>query len=434
MNLINRFFFFRKLLLSILFLMLFLLSSRTHIYAAGSDSLTINLQQADEIFLQHNFSLLAEKFQVNADQALIRQARLWDNPSFSTELGMNSTNHPKLLYTGKNGQVAYNIDQVIQIAGQRNKKVKIAQLQAMYSQAGFDALVSSLKLTLHSTFFDLYFKQRTLSVLTDQEGKLTKIMVAYRRADSSGSVAHADLIRLQALQLTLKNERLSLIRAVFNTQQTLQQLLSTTTPLRPKLTSADLTKYTISKYKLPALIDSAFHHRPDLKMTQLDLERANTNLSLQRSLAVPDLHVGLTYDRQGGYLRNYWGVTLGIDLPFWNRNQGNIKSAAWSVMKSNALHGEFRNKLVTDVQSAYEQVVSFEHGFQNSTLNSFQDSFKQLIADVAGSFSKGNISLLQFIDYFNSYSDNIQDLNTYYASLYEAYERLNYAVGIELFR
>lgn len=402
--------------------------------AATTDSLSLRMEEADSIFLQHNFALLAQRYQVNADQAMVRQAKLWDNPNFSTELGMRSITHPKFLDVGKNGEVAYNIEQVIQIAGQRNKNVRLAQMRADYSGASFDALVNTLKLALHTSFIDLFYKQRTLSILKKQGGILDNIILAYRHADSTGSVAHADYIRLLSLQVNLKNDYLSTVKDVFDDQATLQQLMGITEPIQPVVHPGSLNRYQIDRYTLANLMDTAMVFRSDLKLAHLDQSGSKLNYALQRAMAVPDLHIGAAYDSHGSYIDNYWGLTVGIDLPLWNRNQGNIKAAKFMALQTDQRADEAQNKTYSEVQSAYGKVMAYEQSFQKADLETFSKSYDELINSVATNFTKGNITLLQFIDYFNSYSDNVQDLNAYYASLYEAYESLSNVVGTELFR
>ena len=51
----------------------------------AQDTLSITPQDAEKIFLQNNLSILAAKYNIDANQALIRQAKFWDNPVISTD-------------------------------------------------------------------------------------------------------------------------------------------------------------------------------------------------------------------------------------------------------------------------------------------------------------------------------------------------------------
>jgi cobalt-zinc-cadmium efflux system outer membrane protein len=397
----------------------------------SADTLKLTLEQADSLFLKNNFQLLISRYQVKSDSALIRQARLWDNPSFTAELGMNSWSDPKLRI-GNNGQTAYSIDQVIQLAGKRSKNVALATLNADYSESSFQEVMRTLRWQLHSNFTDYYFKYKTIQVLKEQQQILGRIVKAYQRADSSGSVAHADYIRLAQLQMSLKSDYLSTAGALNDLQLTLQQLLGTTSPVLPSPSEETLMAEINGELTLDGLVKKALQDRPDVRMSLLDKKTAQANYSLQKALAVPDLHVGALYDKNSGVVHNYMGLTMGIDLPFWNRNQGNIRSSRLLVDQAGYKWEQRQNTVITEVSGAYDKLQDYKNAFQPGELSKFQKSFNTLIGHVAENFTKGNITLLQFIDFFNSYSDNFNDQNGYYSALYDAYNDLEYAVGTSL--
>ena len=50
-----------------------------------TDTLNLSLPETEKIFLEKNLSLLASKYGINADKALIDQAKLWDNTTLITD-------------------------------------------------------------------------------------------------------------------------------------------------------------------------------------------------------------------------------------------------------------------------------------------------------------------------------------------------------------
>ena len=46
------------------------------------DTLRLPLQSAEKMFLDSNLQLLAQRYNIDANQALVIQARLWPNPNF----------------------------------------------------------------------------------------------------------------------------------------------------------------------------------------------------------------------------------------------------------------------------------------------------------------------------------------------------------------
>ncbi len=394
----------------------------------------ITLREAEDTFLNKNYQLLAQRYRVDADKAAIQQARLWSNPSFSAVWGFGTTNKIQPFYGGNGGETQYTVDQLITLAGKRNKEVKLATLNAATTQAEFYELMRTLRLQLRSNYYQLYFLQETEKVLQDQLSNLQKIVDAYTEADKKGSVAHADLIRLRALLVGMTNDYSELKQQELASQTGFQQLLGGTAQYAPEVDTDALANYQINSYSLPALIDTAMLNRPDLKIAQQQLQQAQMNYSLQKALAVPDLHLGATYDKNGSYAPNFVGLTMGIDLPFWNRNQGNIRSAGNQVKVQEQTLAQGNNIIATEVQQVLQKISIMDKQYKALDFRSFNQEYNKLIDEVALNFRKGNISLLQFIDYYNSYSDNIKNTNKLLMDRITAYEELNFVTGAELFK
>ncbi len=403
--------------------------------AKAQAPVALTLSAAEDTFLTHNYTLLAQKYQIDASKAMIKQAKLWANPSFSTTLGMGSTTNPKpFSVAGPNGQIEYSVDQLITLAGKRNRSIELARLQSDYNEAYFDELIRTLKLELRSSFYMLYYKKKTVEVMNEQIKTLTRIVDAYAEADKKGSVAHADLIRLRALQLGLKNDYATIYQDALDANKNMQQLLGIQGQIDPVIDAEDTFQFNLGEYSLNQVMDSAMVYRSDLKMANIGKNTAAANYRLQKALAVPDLHVGATYDKQGSYIPNFWGVTAGIDLPVWNRNQGNIRAAKSTVNIADVNYQQQQNQVTTEVANVYERIKVLESSYRNVDLEDFNHEYNTLFSEISRNFSKGNISLLQFIDYFNSYSDNVKNVNEYWSQRLSAYEELNYSIGKDLYK
>src|SRR5580658_811726 len=96
------------------------------------DTLRLTLPQAEKIFLDSNLQLLASRYNVDAQRALILQARLWPNPNISIDQGPiipiyqpdASPSHSNFFYQSES---AATLSQLILLAGKRNKQIKLAE-------------------------------------------------------------------------------------------------------------------------------------------------------------------------------------------------------------------------------------------------------------------------------------------------------------------
>lgn len=393
----------------------------------------LTLAQAEQEFLQRNFRLLAERYRVNAAEALVDQAKKWDNPTISGTLGFGSLDKVQPFHIGGGGQLEGNVEQIILMAGKRNKQVQLARWNAAASAAAFSELMRTLRLELRSSYYQLFFLKESEKTLRNQLNNLQRILEAYRSADASGSVAHADVIRLQALQVGIANDYTDLRQQEMDASLRLQLLIGSKEPVAPVADPDVLQRYRMGVFTLQSLTDTAMANRPDLLLADRQLEAAKANQRLQKAMAVPDLHLGAGYDRKGSYIDNFIGLTVGVDLPVWNRNQGNIRASAMEVKAQSAGVAQQQLTISAEVANALEKIQFLEKGTEWPDLKSFNAEYTHLIEEVAANFRKGNISLLQFIDYFNSYSEHILHANKFLSDRILAYEELNFTTGAQLF-
>ena len=59
---------------------------------AQRDTLVMSLQQVEKQFIDSNLLLIASQYNVDANKALIEQAKLWDNPTIATDQNVYTNN------------------------------------------------------------------------------------------------------------------------------------------------------------------------------------------------------------------------------------------------------------------------------------------------------------------------------------------------------
>src|SRR6476469_1783539 len=130
----------------------------------AQDTARITLAEADARFIQANLQLLAQRYSTDISKAQIIQAKLFDNPNISAEAALvNPVNQKVLDVSNATGQYAIQVQQLIRLAGKRNKQVGIAETNAQLNEYAFFDLVRTLKYSLHSDFFQLYYLQQSSS-------------------------------------------------------------------------------------------------------------------------------------------------------------------------------------------------------------------------------------------------------------------------------
>lgn len=401
-------------------------------FVCAQDTLKLSLDDAESRFLKTNLLLLAGQYNVDAQQALIAQARLWENPRLSVELNAYNADAKRAFDVGKNGQKIFALEQVFYIGGKKKHEVDLAKQNKQIAQYEFQDLLRNLKFQLRKNYYSLHYDYITLRIYNNQLQLLQNIISAYEEQSQKGNISLKEVLRLKAIYYQLNNEKTDLLLGISDAQGVLQTLLGTNEIIQPVVESNLTNSYKEKELKLQQLIADAMANRPDFQRSKVELQSAETNIRLQKSLGVPDLSLGGIYDQQGSAFRNYVGLTMGVNLPLWNVNQGNIKAAKINLKAVEALQQNTERALEVEVKTAYEKVLRIEEEYQTID-KTYSAEFELLNKGVIENFQKRNITLLEFTDFFESYNQSQNELNKLRKTRIAAYEELNAAVGKEIF-
>jgi len=413
-----------------LFLFVFCLRAS---YSIGYDTLHISLEEAEARFLKNNLLLLAEQYNVEAQSALVIQSRLWANPRISAELNAYNPGRSEYFDVGRQGQKAFAFEQLIYLGGKRKNQIAFARQQSQLATYEFEDLLRNLKFQLRRSFYSIYYDEQTLEQYTRQLQLLSSIIAAYQVQSEKGNIPLKEVLRLKAVYYQLNNDKTELMSSILNEEATLQVLLREEVFIQPISDLKNQDQYKVDSLDINTLVNQALDSRPDYKIATGTVELANVNYRLQRSLAVPDVTLGGTYDQRGGAFVNQKGVTMAIDLPVLNRNQGNIKYSQFVAQKVIVQRDNKKLEITSEVQSIVQKLIRIDQEYANID-KSFTADFESLNEGVIKNFQKRNVSLLEFVDFFVSYNETLHELNKLRKTRIETFEELNASVGTELFK
>jgi cobalt-zinc-cadmium efflux system outer membrane protein len=398
------------------------------------DTLRLTLNQAEKMFLDSNLQLLAQRYNIDAEQALVIQARLYPNPNFSISHGLYSAQLRQFFPTGINDETTMELDQEIIIAGKRNKAVKLAQANVELSQNQFFDLLRTLKYTLRTDFFQIYYQQQSAKVYDAEIKALDQIVNAFAQEEGKGYISEKEVVRIRAQLYSFRAEYSDLINSINDTESELRLVLQAKPNffIDPIVDTAAVGKLDPTRYTLSALIDSAYHNRTDLQIARTNTKINQLSYNYQKALAVPDPTLSLGYDEAGGFLYGYYGIGVSIDLPVFNRNQGNIKNAKALISNTEATQRYTQATVDENVSTSLQKAFAQQRLYQ-SIDPKFAADFERLTGEVIKNYEKRNISILDFLDFYDSYKQNAVQLNTILFNRVSAFEDINYYTGTNFF-
>lgn len=174
-------------------------------------------------------------------------------------------------------------------------------------------------------------------------------------------------------------------------------------------------------------------NRPDLQGLSATTVYNQNNLALQQALAKPDITISAAYDRLGSYVKNYNSIGIGIPLPLFNRNQGNIRNARVAISQSQLDYESGIDRVKSEVSTSYISALRSEKLLQSFDPN-FEEDNRKMMEQVALNYQKKNITLLQFLDFYDSYKQNVLQLNELKFNKMNALEHLNFSTGKLIFK
>lgn len=400
---------------------------------AQESPLQLSLKDAEKMFLERNLSLIAERYNIDKTQAQVTQARLFDNPVISLEQNVYNRLNGKYFDVGKEGEATAEIEQVINLAGQRNKRVRLEKVNKEIAEHQFEEVLRTLRSELNKTFVEICFSTRSIGIYDKEIESLSLLMKAFREQQYKGNISLLESSRLESLLLSLRKEKNEQENNLVNLRGELNLLLNLPAGQEINLLlDDDMLKQVDTAAVTFADMDNMLSVRPDLKMAHSSVTAAKANLKLQRSMAAPEFSIKGMYDRAGNFIDNYFAIGVSVSVSIFNRNQGNIKSAKIDIMQNGKEEEYAIEKARMELYAAYSQLQKAVELYRSSN-DELEHNFGRLIEGVNENFRKRNISMLEFIDYYQSYKETCLQLYELKKDVFLAMENLNTIVGQTVF-
>ncbi|TGN19513.1 TolC family protein [Leptospira idonii] len=397
--------------------------------------ISLDLPTAEKMLWKNNLLLIAAKFQIDAKKAGIEQAGLYANPNIFVDQSIYAEPTQRWFDFSRSGQTTYQIQQVFLLGGKIDKRVKVAELNAKISEQEFYDLARALITRLRRTFYTIYFYRQAINFYDKSIASIEKTVSSSELAYKRRAILQAELLRLKALLFFLKKEREELGIKVYEREAELKVLLNedglrdSKVAIHSIVQAGSLEAILPNNTNLEDLVSKARDNRPDLKIALQSLKYEEANLELQHANAIPDLSFGPMYNRGGTAFQSYWGVTAQLNVPIFDRNQGNIKAAEKAIQVRKQ---ELKNRILeveNEVAIAY-QAARIKDALYRRFIDTYIKDYANLSLDMIMSYEKKYITILEFADFFETYRSSVVEMLKLQTDRMEAIESVNYSVGL----
>ena len=390
---------------------------------------TLTLKEAEQRFLERNLSLIAERYNIDMAQAQVLQAKLFENPVISLEQNVYNRLNGKYFDFGKEGEAVVEIEQVIHLAGQRNKQVRLEKINKEIAEYQFEEVMRTLRQELNEKFVEVYFLSKSIAIYEKEVNSLQVLLGGMKIQQEKGNISLMEISRLESMLFSLRKEKNERENDLLTTRGELNLLLNLPedTQVQLSLDEEVLQQLDLSQLSF-ADLKAIINERPDQKIARSTVNASRANLKLQKSMAFPEFSVKGNYDRVGNFINDYFAIGVSLSVPIFNRNQGNIKAARFSIQQAGVQQEYAANRADMELFTAYTSLEKATQLYQSTNMD-LERNFEKLITGVNENFTRKNISLLEFIDYYDSYKETCIQLYEIKKNVFLAMEKLNTVVG-----
>lgn len=365
----------------------------------------ISLTQALKTATEQNPYMKVGALEVDASRADIVTAKLRPNPILNNQSlqalrPSQLANNPKLL-TGESMQTWWQLTKEIQLSGQRKNRIDYANQNVKLAEKEYAEFQRGLYTDVAFKWVEAWNTRKQIDLLKTAVNNIDTLVTINSYRFKKQIITETELYRTQLIAKQYKIQISELNQELRQQLNELQLMIGAKENLSIS-TSADLG--VDSFLKVDSLLADAYASRTDLQYFQTRQSVMETNIKLQQSLAFPKTEAGFIYNPQNTL--PYFGIYATVELPFFDRNQGEIKKA--KVQREQALTQieAVQNTIRTEVQNASLQRETNQNNLKSYAL--ITEQADQILKNVRYSYSVGGTTIIDFLEAQRSWLETQQ--------------------------
>jgi cobalt-zinc-cadmium efflux system outer membrane protein len=395
--------------------------------AAGPSKIT--LEQAIELALQHNHSLLAARTTILQNQAQEIQANVRPNPTFFADWEYLPLSSPAgisfLDYLHDSTEGDIGLSYLFERGDKRQHRLEAAQDATAVTRSTVSDNERTLAFQVGQLYINVELAQSTLELARLDMQSFQQTVDISERQYKIGALDENDFlqIRLQLVQFQTDVEQAELSKAQALSDLR-QQLGYESVP--DEYDIADNLEYRPIILNLDELQKKALQNRPDLKAAQLGITAANSQYTLAKANGKQDFTLQGNYSHVNSI--SAFSFSFSIPLPIFDRNQGTIAQTRYAIAQAREQQKLTNGQVLTDVRDAFLGVQSNDRVIQIYRSGTLEDNKRSRdISEYA--YRHGATPLLQFLVAERNYRAVELAYRQAVAAYVTSLEQLRQAVG-----
>ena len=318
----------------------------------------LTLDQAVASALTNNLDLRVAYFEVEKARGRLIQAGLWPNP----ELGFSTTTDRTFKNEGERVSTA-GFQQAFPISGRLHFARQVSRVDVAQAMAEIRNRERLLIGEVERDFLTVLLLRQQIAANREFIGVNHEFVDVFEERLKRAEVSEVDVNLARAEQQRLELEN-AVLESDLKTRELSLKLRLGLSPEHSLAVEGNIealaAKFRPEKYQTTMVVN-----RPDLRQTELGIDRANAEVRLARAEAWADWTLGAEYENEKtivdplpGSADSLLGFRLSVPLAIWNRNQGRVyeqqAAASQARQQLEALKLSIRSEIATALARAFK--------------------------------------------------------------------------------
>jgi outer membrane protein, heavy metal efflux system len=396
--------------------------------SAPLPSVRIPIEEAIRLALQHNHALQAARTTILQSQALETTANLRPNPVLSWDAQFLPIFQPSKFsadYIDNQAQFDLGLGYTFEIGKKRQHRLQAAKDVTAATRFTVADNERQLVFNVSQQFVAALLAQSTIDFTQQDLDSFQKTVDISETRYKAGDMSEGDLLKIKLQMLQFENDVLAAKLAKVQALASLRQFLGYESAPDNYDVEGELD-YQAVRAGVDDLKALALRTRPDLQAAQQNVTAAKSAELLAEANRKRDLGASFNYSHVAA--TNTAAFFFNIQLPVFDRNQGEITRTRYVITQNQELANETSQQVLTDVVDAYsalrtsEQIVQLYQGGYVEQAKKSRD-----ISEYA--YKRGAASLLDYLDSERTYRANQLAYRQALATYMTALEQMRQAVG-----
>jgi len=386
----------------------------------------ISLDEAIQLALRHNHTLLAARTTILQSQAEEMTANMRPNPTLVGDAEYLSPSHPTTDYLNTASEFDLGVSYLFERGRKRQRRLQAAKDITAQTRSLVADNERSLTFNVAAQFLNAQLAQSSLELAEQDLKSFQQTVDVGEVRFKAGAISEDDYLKIK-LQLLLfetdfQQAQLAKVQALSDLRQLLgYESMSETYDV------AGPFDYQPVKGNVDDMQVKALQNRPDLRAAQQGVSVAKNQYELQKAIAKVDITGQVNYTHVSGLnTASFFGS---FPLQIFDRNQGEIARANYAITQAQEQQKAASEQVMTDVHDAYQGLRT-----NDKVVTLYRSGYLDLaqkdrdISEYA--YKRGAVSLLDFLDAERSYRSTQLAYRQALAAYLLAVEQLREAVGV----